>query len=146
MSSILVLVNFLGVLYMNVFPLRLSPKEDLKSCLENWAQQHSIQAGWIITGMGSLSKISIRYAGRDCTDIQEGDWEICSLSGTISTAGLHVHMVVSDAQGRCVGGHLMQGNIVRTTAELVLGSTETFEFSRIFDPRTGYPELHIAKK
>ena len=131
---------------MKCFSLRLSPKTDLRKSLEEWVQHHQLSAAWIVTGMGSLSQIAIRFAGQDRATVQEGTWEICSLAGTLSTDGVHIHIVVSDENGHCLGGHLMAGCMVRTTAELVLGVDDTVVFSRVFDPQTGYPELNIQER
>jgi len=48
---------------------------------------------------------------------------------------------VADAQGRVIGGHVMPGCIVRTTAEVVLGLLPGWEFRRQSDTATGYLEL-----
>jgi predicted DNA-binding protein with PD1-like motif len=45
--------------------------------------------------------------------------------------------------GACVGGHLVRGCIVNTTAELVIGDLPEVEFHRRLDPATGYRELSI---
>jgi hypothetical protein len=49
-----------------------------------------------------------------------GKFEIVSLSGTLSSSGHHVHMSIADCDGNVFGGHLMEGCLVRTTAEIVL--------------------------
>jgi len=43
-----------------------------------------------------------------------------------------------------LGGHLQDGNIVRTTAELVIGELTDVSFSRLLDPETGYDELVVT--
>ena len=93
--------------------------------------------------MGSLSQYSLRFAAQEETTIRKGNYEICSLAGTLCAEGIHIHMVVSDEQGRVVGGHLREGSVVRTTAEIVLGYSDTFVFSRPKDIQTGYGELAI---
>jgi riboflavin synthase alpha subunit len=47
--------------------------------------------------------------------------EIVSLTGTLSSEGLHVHISLAGPDGACFGGHLVHGCIVDTTAELVIG-------------------------
>lgn len=75
----------------------------------------------------------------------EDKHEIVSLVGTLSDGG-HLHVSLSDAQGRVVGGHVMDHMIVFTTAEIVIGDCTELLFSREMDPRTGFKELVINKK
>ena len=42
-----------------------------------------------------------------------------------------------------MGGHLVEGCLVHTTAELVVGEAVGLVFSRPLDPATGYGELSI---
>ena len=74
-----------------------------------------------------------------------GPFEILGLSGTLSAEGAHLHVMVSDREGGCLGGHLCSGSIVHTTVELVLLELPGIRFAREHDPRTGYPELSIHR-
>lgn len=78
----------------------------------------------------------------------EGPFEIVSLVGTFSAggAGCHLHASLADAQGRVVGGHVVGGMEVFTTAEVVLGSCTDLAFRREHDPATGFAELLPARK
>ena len=74
--------------------------------------------------------------------IFKGPFEIVSAEGTVSSDGVHIHISISDAEGRVFGGHLGEGCIINTTAEIgILKSDKTLK--RIFDPETGYKELII---
>ena len=42
-----------------------------------------------------------------------------------------------------MAGHIGQGCIVRTTAEIAIASLPHLIFRRIADPKTGYPELSV---
>lgn len=130
---------------MKTFAIRLTPGQDLKKELDRFIAAHDIRAGLIVTAMGSLSQAGLRFAGRPETNILKGDFEIVSLVGTLSPAGSHLHMAVSDEEGRTTGGHLKEGNIIRTTAEIVIGELDDVIFSRELDPQTGYDELKITK-
>ena len=66
-----------------------------------------------------------------------------SLAGTLSPDGLHVHISLSRRDGGCIGGHLVAGCLVNTTAELVIAELPHLEFRRPLDPVTGYGELSI---
>ena len=130
---------------MKIHAIRIEPGEDLRFMLQRYVCVHQLPSAWIMTGMGSLSILSIRYAGQDEVVKLKQKWEICSLAGTLSKTGVHVHIVASDETGHCVGGHLGVGSIVRTTAEIVLGSSSDIVFQRVIDDRTGYPELTIQQ-
>ena len=131
---------------MKAHAIRLHPGDDLRRVLKEYVDKHQLSSAWIQTGMGSLSVLSIRFAGQDKITQLTKDWEICSLSGTLSSSGLHIHIVVADEEGNCMGGHLGDGALVRTTAEIVLGSSEQLFFRREMDEKTGYPELVVQRK
>lgn len=103
----------------------------------------SEQAGCLLSGIGSLSQARIRLAGQQQAICLEGDLEILSLAGTLSREGAHLHIAVADSQGRLLGGHLCQGSLVRTTAELLVGLLPQWRFRRVLDDATGCLELQI---
>jgi predicted DNA-binding protein with PD1-like motif len=76
----------------------------------------------------------------------DGPLEIVSLTGTLGADGLHVHISLAAADGVCIGGHLVQGCIVNTTAELVIGELPDVAFHRLADPATGYAELVVTPR
>jgi uncharacterized protein len=126
--------------------LRLVPGEMLKETLAAWTQAHAIDAAAIITCVGSLKKAAIRYANSNATTITEGKYEIVSLTGTLSRHGIHLHISLSDSDGKTTGGHLMDGCEIFTTAEIVLAELEGVIFKRLPDAATGYLELNVEKK
>ena len=72
--------------------------------------------------------------------------EILSLAGTLCPDGLHLHIALGRRDGQCVGGHVVDGCIVRTTAELIVGEAPDLEFRRAPDPETGYLELCVSNR
>jgi len=52
-------------------------------------------------------------------------------------------MSVATASGRVFGGHVCYGNMVGTTAELLIVFLPEWKLSREHDPRTGYRELIV---
>jgi predicted DNA-binding protein with PD1-like motif len=66
-----------------------------------------------------------------------------SLVGTLSTNGSHLHLAVSDSTGRTIGGHLLDGCRVYTTAEIVLAELPQLDFRRETDATFGYQELVV---
>lgn len=69
-----------------------------------------------------------------------------TLVGTLSENGSHLHLSVSDSTGRTLGGHLLEGYRVYTTAEIVVGVTPDIVFTREPDPTFGYKELEVRKR
>ena len=63
--------------------------------------------------------------------------------GTVSVRGCHIHISLADNKGNAIGGHLMEGCLVDTTAEICIESFDNYVFDRIFDDNTGYKELII---
>src|SRR4029078_7959810 len=102
-------------------------------------------AGFVISAAGSLTKVALRMANRNESTLMEGHFEIVSLTGTLSHDGVHLHMAVSDGEGKTTGGHLMDGCVVFTTVELVVGDAAEPLFRRELDERTSFKELDIRR-
>jgi uncharacterized protein len=133
------------IITMKTFVFRLKPNSDLKKELFDFSQKEDIKAGIILTCVGSLKKATLRMAGR-CNPVTfDKKFEINSLVGTISQNGVHLHTSLSDKKGKSIGGHLKEGCIIYTTAEIVIGKLDNFEFDRVFDEETGFKELKIKK-
>lgn len=121
---------------------RLTKGMDLKKEIEEFAINNKI-SGVIICSVGCLSKLTIRLAdGKNILE-KEGMFEIVSITGTLSEDGVHIHISVSDELGNTIGGHLKDGCIVNTTAEIVLNIFDNIKFRREYDEKTGYGELVI---
>jgi len=129
-----------------IFALRLHPGDDLKKSLGAFAKQHNIEAGYIITCVGSLTECNLRYAGQTEGLLIAGKFEILCLSGTLSVYGIHLHVALADAKGVAIGGHLLDGNIIYTTAEIVIGDATNLRFTRAADEVTGYSELVVERR
>lgn len=132
---------------MKMFAARLKPDQDLKIELEKIVKDQGIASGFIATCVGSLHVVSLRMAGAkpEKQDIRtlEGHFEIVSLVGTISVDGAHLHLSVSDEEGSVIGGHLKEGSIITTTAEVVIGYDDNTIFERMVDEDTGFEELSV---
>jgi hypothetical protein len=131
---------------MRTFAVRLRPGQDLKRELLALSEREGIQAGWVGTCVGSLSRVVLRLAGGVEHATREEPFEIVSLVGTLSRNGSHLHLSVADAQGHGSGGHLADGCTVRTTAEVVVASDDRLRFTREHDPATGYDELVVHEQ
>lgn len=127
----------------NQFACRLAPGTDLKSSLLAFVKEKHIQAAWIVTCVGSLSQFHLRFANQQNGKLETGHFEIVSLVGTVGKDGCHLHIGLSNESGTMLGGHLLEGCIIYTTAELVIGINEEFSFRRELDKETGFRELKI---
>jgi predicted DNA-binding protein with PD1-like motif len=130
---------------MNSLPLRLLPNTDLRRALEATLHERGVHAAFVIGGIGSLSQARLRLAGRKDPEALNGDLEILTLAGSISTDGAHLHMSLADANGRVVGGHVAYECLVRTTAEVLLVLLPEWSFTREIDTSTGFRELAIRE-
>lgn len=130
----------------DVFAFRLKPGEDLKEGIEKVVKENNITAGWIASCAGSLTDYKIRFANQPEASEGSGHFEIVSLSGTLSANGSHIHISISDSTGQTIGGHLVPGNKVYTTAEIVLMATGKYEFRREKDGTTPWEELQVYPK
>jgi uncharacterized protein len=124
---------------------RLLPGQDLRGEIEKLTALQNIRAGFVFSAVGSLTKVALRLANQKDTHTLDGHFEIVSLTGTLGPDGLHLHMAVSDEKGGTTGGHLVEGCIVFTTVELVIGEAVGLIFHRETDPRTTFKELSIQR-
>lgn len=128
-----------------IYAIRLKPGADLKRSILQFATENKLSAGWIATCVGSLTTCNLRFANQSDGTQMNGHFEIVSLVGTISENGSHLHLSVSDSTGKTTGGHLMDGCIIYTTAEIVIQSTNSLTFRREKDGSTPWEELMIYK-
>lgn len=129
-----------------IYALRLKPGQDLRVELERFAKLRGIRAGYIITCVGSLNHATLRLANQSESSRFEGKLEIVSLVGTLAPAGPHLHLSVSDNTGKTIGGHLVAGCPIYTTAEIIIGEAEDLQFTREQDAASGYQELKIRPR
>ncbi len=125
---------------------RLFPGNDLKTSIEKFVAANNIQAGWIVTCVGSITEFSIRFANKLHVKKGSGYFEIINLSGTVSTNGSHLHICIADVDGNTIAGHLMEGCKIYTTAEIVLVESGKYIFEREKDVITSWKELQIKNK
>ncbi len=131
---------------MHTLSFRLQPGQDLKDEIERVIKNQRIEAGTMLTCVGSLTDVVLRLANQENGTTYQGHFEIVSLVGTLSTNGSHLHLAVSDSTGRTLGGHLLAGCKIYTTAELVIGVMPGLTYTREPDPTFGYKELVVRKR
>ena len=128
---------------MENYTFRLKPGHDLIDSIEAFAQEKNIEAGCVISGVGSLAHATLRLANRDFHTDYEGYFEIVSITGLVSVHGSHVHISISDGDGKTIGGHLVPGCKIYTTAEIVILAFADVIYKREFAEDSGYDELVV---
>jgi hypothetical protein len=128
---------------MKSYALRLKPEMDLKKELNLLTKEKNISAGFIVSCVGSLKTAKLRLADEEVIKEYNEKFEIVSLVGTLSQDGLHLHISLSDKEGNVIGGHLKEGCVIYTTAELIIGEEESLRFCRKLDEETNFKELVI---
>jgi uncharacterized protein len=131
---------------MKTYAFRLKPGQDLKQEIEAFLKTHNLKAAAIVTCVGSLTDADIRFANQPEGSKMTGHFEIVSLTGVLSVNGSHIHISISDETGKTIGGHLMTGCKIYTTAEIVIAELSDLEFKRELDHTFGYKELVVYPK
>jgi predicted DNA-binding protein with PD1-like motif len=131
---------------MENYTFRLKSAQDLFDSVEVFAHEKHIEAGCVLSGIGSLTHFTVRLADREIPTEYEGHFEIVSLAGTVSIYGSHLHISVSDGDGKTIGGHLVSGCKIYTTAEIVLAAFTDVVYKREFAEDSGYDELVVYKR
>lgn len=103
----------------NTSLVRLTYGADLFDELTEACDQLSVKAATVEV-IGAVSTLVLGFYHQDRQEYSshtyEGGWEIASAVGNVSFLDeapfVHLHVVASGDDGRCVGGHLMPGCIV----------------------------------
>lgn len=130
---------------MTARAFRLHPGDDLKQSILAFAAAQPIRAGCVVSCVGSLRRAVLRFADcREGTELPGDRYEIVSLAGTIGERGAHLHIALADRDGQMFGGHLLDGCLIYTTAEIILAELPGLIFHREPDSETGFRELEIT--
>jgi predicted DNA-binding protein with PD1-like motif len=131
---------------MKNYTFRLRAGHDLFDSIQTFVQKQGIQAGCVISGVGSLTHATLRLANREFFTKYEGHFEIVSITGLVSAHGSHLHLSISDGDGKTIGGHLESGCTIYTTAEIVILAFDNEVHKREFAEDSGYDELVVYKR
>ena len=131
---------------LTAYAFRLAPGSDLRQSLLGIAARGRLKGAVVVTCVGSLTDVCLRYANRPDGASRRGHFEIVSLVGTFSETGGHFHLSVADELGAMSGGHLLDGSVVYTTAEVVIVELTEVQFDRHHDAATGSNELVVTTR
>lgn len=127
--------------------VRLKEGQFLREEIERIVKKRGIRAGVILSAVGGIKNAALRVpkldTGEHIVMQMDGPFELVSCMGTLSADGCHIHVSVSDREGRCYGGHLKEGCAVFCTIELVIGVFEDVTYHRRMDAETGFEELTV---
>lgn len=130
---------------MKTYAFRLRPGQLLREEIQKVAKENNINAGVILACVGNLKSAVLRMADGEIVKTFEGTFEIVSCTGTVEEDDCHIHISISDEEGRTFGGHLKNGSVVGITAEVVIIELNNTSFRRERD-ETGYDCLVVESK
>jgi predicted DNA-binding protein with PD1-like motif len=130
---------------MKSYAFRIRPGMDLKLEIAKQVLEKGINAGFVASAVGYLKHVRLSLGGSQKTFDQAGNFSIVSVTGTISVNGNHLHMVISDEEGKTVGGHVKEGCTVKSAAEVILVEIDDVSFERDFDEETNFYELVVKR-
>ncbi|MCD8350312.1 MAG: DNA-binding protein [Planctomycetaceae bacterium] len=131
-----------------VVAMRLAPGEDVLDGLKRACAEHGVKEGLILGGIGSLNGAAFmnpiplpdKKAGYGYGEPLrlEGPIELVALSGQICLGAdgetlFHVHASLSDQQGHGWGGHLIEGNKVLLTTDILVAEVGGIAMGRRYD-------------
>lgn len=125
---------------------RLHRGDDLLGSIRALAEEAAIEAGVVLSAVGCISCGVVRDASGVKLKTIDEPCEIVSLNGTVSRTRCHLHIALSKEDLSAVGGHLVEGCLINTTCELVIGVLDGWRFGVEQDGETGYDELVFEKK
>ena len=126
---------------MKTHVFRLRRGSDLLKALQEYARTRRIAAGTVVSGVGCVTRARVRDASGVAVRELNEPLEIVSLMGTLSAARTHLHIALAREDLTVLGGHLMEGCIVNTTCELVVGILDGWRYGVEQDEQTGYDEI-----
>lgn len=141
-----------------VIAFRLKPGDDVLLSIIKVCEENGVKNGVMVTGIGSLkgakffnptpvptsvSKLGYGYPPQP-QELRTGAIELLSISGIIchndeGKVSPHIHFSMSDELGCAWGGHMVEGNIVLLTVEIVIGVIDKVDMVRKFNEEVGIP-------
>ncbi|MEA2071434.1 MAG: PPC domain-containing DNA-binding protein [Asgard group archaeon] len=126
--------------------LKLEKGEELLTKILEYVSEKKIVAGYL-TGIGALDKGKIGYfdvAKKKYLHNPFEKMELLSCTGNIAINKdtkepiIHIHIILGDAKGNCIGGHLVEG-YVSVTAEIYLVETKPL----VYRTKDELTDLHL---
>ena len=124
--------------------LHMGPQEDVLEQINVFIKKENIKNGVIISGIGSLSKVSFHAVSNTVFPpkdefyvFEDAPTELCSACGIIADYVPHIHMALSISKGKgnfdTFVAHIEPGCKVFCLAEFAIMELENVEMQRIKD-------------
>ncbi|NIN66379.1 MAG: DUF296 domain-containing protein [Anaerolineae bacterium] len=122
---------------------RLEKGQDILQGLTEFCVSKAVTAG-SIQALGAVQRGAVGFYDQDSASYREigfdEEMEIASLAGNISRREgetfLHCHIILANRDGRCFGGHLLEGNVA-FACEFAITELEGAVPERTHDQATG---------
>lgn len=141
-----------------IVTFRLKPGDDVLKSIIQACEDNGVKNGVILCGIGSLrgaklfnptpvplsvSKFGYGYPPQP-QELRTGAIELLAVNGIIlhgddGKVNPHIHFTVSDELGCAWGGHMVEGNVVLLTVEVVIGVIDKVDMVRKFNEEAGIP-------
>ena len=125
---------------------RLRRGDDLLREVQKIAEEEQLELAVILSAVGCVTKARLRDASGVTVRQIDEPCEIVSATGTVSRKRCHIHVALSKEDLSTVGGHLVEGCLINTTCELVLGVVEGWRCGVEQDDETGYDEIVFERE
>lgn len=128
----------------NFVTARLKSGDNYIESLLEVAKKKKITSSFILNSIGMLKDVELAFfegKGQYKINKLEGPLEVTSVQGNIGTTKdgelkTHIHITLSDKDGKAFGGHLQRGT-VWVTAEILLLKLGKIELKRELEKDTG---------
>jgi predicted DNA-binding protein with PD1-like motif len=116
---------------------------DLLNEMQTFVRDKGINLAWV-SGIGAVARATLRFYNqttKSWSDIQlEKELELVSMVGNVSLLNgepiVHVHVTLSDEEGRCYAGHLAANTVV-FNMEILMTTLNGPPVTRKLDTDTG---------
>ncbi len=128
-----------------LFMVRVDKDEEIVASMVEFARRMDVR-GAAVTGLGGVRDVRLAYFDTERKEYLPRDYaedlELVSLVGNLGrfegAPFLHAHVVLSDREFRCFGGHLMHAHVAVTVEIAVRVGSATIH--RVENPDLGIKE------
>lgn len=109
--------------------VRLDPGDLVLESIEEACEEHDIDTGAVVSGIGTFRNLHIHSLHTDDLELDgeemdtyfelDGCWEINGIQGLIAGGEPHLHLTAFDGE-RTVAGHLEGGNETNALCEILI--------------------------
>ncbi|WP_121743356.1 PPC domain-containing DNA-binding protein [Natronorubrum halophilum] len=119
--------------------VRLDRGDMALESIERACEDHGVDTGAVVTGIGTFSTLNVHYVDRTDLPDEQGDrnvdleldgaWEVTDINGVIADGEPHLHVTAFDGD-RTVGGHLEAGCEVNVLGEITIRKIDGLSLER----------------